>query len=178
MWWSDLFTDMNPTDFFNFSFLPKYGTAFVRGIEYTLLLAVVSVLLAILPALGLALMRLSRKKPVRWLSGAYIAVFRSTPMLVQLSIIYYGLFYAISLPRLTLFGFVDISRFIPGVVALVYVLPVAAFLLGYCLSPGLAEGVRYAIAMGAAALMFVPIVAYDRYARRHETLTYTVVRRF
>ena len=118
MWWSDLFTDMDPTDFFNFSFLPKYGTAFVRGIEYTLLLAVVSVLLAILPALGLALMRLSRKKPVRWLSGAYIAVFRSTPMLVQLSIIYYGLFYAISLPRLTLFGFVDISRFIPGVVAL------------------------------------------------------------
>ena len=80
--------------------------------------ALVSVLLAILPALGLALMRLSRKKPVRWLSGAYIAVFRSTPMLVQLSIIYYGLFYAISLPRLTLFGFVDISRFIPGVVAL------------------------------------------------------------
>lgn len=118
MWWSDLFTNMNPTDFFNFSFLPKYGTAFVRGIEYTFLLAVVSVLLAILPALGLALMRLSRKKPVRWLSGAYIAVFRSTPMLVQLSIIYYGLFYAISLPRLTLFGFVDISRFIPGVVAL------------------------------------------------------------
>lgn len=118
MWWSDLFTNMNPTDFFNFSFLPKYGTAFVRGIEYTLLLAVVSVLLAILPALGLALMRLSRKKPVRLLSGAYIAVFRSTPMLVQLSIIYYGLFYAISLPRLTLFGFVDISRFIPGVVAL------------------------------------------------------------
>ena len=118
MWWSDLFTNMNPTDFFNFSFLPKYGTAFVRGIEYTLLLAVVSVLLAILPALGLALMRLSRKKPVRWLSGAYIAVFRSTPMLVQLSIIYYGLFYAISLPRLTLFGFMDISRFIPGVVAL------------------------------------------------------------
>ena len=53
-----------------------------------------------------------------------------------------------------------------------------AFLLGYFLSPGLAEGVRYAIAIGAAALMFVPIVAYDRYARRHETLTYTVVRRF
>ena len=65
-----------------------------------------------------------------------------------------------------------------GVVALVYVLPVIGFLLGYFLSPGLAEGVRYAIAIGAAALMFVPIVAYDRYARRHETLTYTVVRRF
>ena len=118
MWWSDLFTDMNPTDFFNFSFLPKYGTAFVRGIEYTLLLAVVSVLLAILPALGLALMRLSRKKPVCWLSGAYIAVFRSTPMLVQLSIIYFGLFHYITLPRTLLFGFIAVNRFVPGVVAL------------------------------------------------------------
>ena len=39
MWWSSLFTDMRPSDFFNFSFLPKYGVAFVRGIEYTLLLA-------------------------------------------------------------------------------------------------------------------------------------------
>ena len=118
MWWSSLFTDMRPSDFFNFSFLPKYGVAFVRGIEYTLLLAVVSVLLAVIPALLLALMRLSKVKPVKWLSGAYIAVFRSTPMLVQLSIIYFGLFYAISLPRVSLFGFVDISRFIPGVVAL------------------------------------------------------------
>ena len=118
MWWSSLFTDMRPSDFFNFSFLPKYGVAFVRGIEYTLLLAVVSVLLAVIPALLLAMMRLSKVKPVKWFAGAYIAVFRSTPMLVQLSIIYFGLFYAISLPRISLFGFVDISRFVPGVVAL------------------------------------------------------------
>lgn len=96
----------------------KYGVAFVRGIEYTLLLAVVSVLLAVIPALLLAMMRLSKVKPVKWFAGAYIAVFRSTPMLVQLSIIYFGLFYAISLPRISLFGFVDISRFVPGVVAL------------------------------------------------------------
>ena len=118
MWWSSLFTDMRPSDFFNFSFLSKYGVAFVRGIEYTLLLAVVSVLLAVIPALLLAMMRLSKVKPVKWFAGAYIAVFRSTPMLVQLSIIYFGLFYAISLPRISLFGFVDISRFVPGVVAL------------------------------------------------------------
>ncbi|MFR5385527.1 MAG: amino acid ABC transporter permease [Oscillospiraceae bacterium] len=52
--------DMNPTDFFSFSFLPKYGTAFVRGIG-TLLLAVVSCCGHSL-ALGLALMRLSRSR--------------------------------------------------------------------------------------------------------------------
>lgn len=73
--------------FFNFKFLPKYGYAVVQGVEYTLILSVISVLLAVLPALLLATMRLSKCRPVRWLSGAYIAVFRSTPMLVQLVIL-------------------------------------------------------------------------------------------
>ena len=118
MWWSNLFADMSPASFFNFSFLPKYGLFFVQGIEYTLLLAVFAVLLAVVPALLLALMRLSKNKFIRGLSGAYIAVFRSTPLLVQLSIIYFGLFSVISIPRITVLGFVDISRFIPGVVAL------------------------------------------------------------
>ena len=118
MWWSNLFAGMSPASFFNFSFLPKYGTFFLQGIEYTLLLAVVAVALAVIPALLLALMRLSKNKIIRGLSGAYIAIFRSTPLLVQLSIIYFGLFGVISIPRITILGFVDISRFIPGVVAL------------------------------------------------------------
>ena len=90
----------------------------MQGVEYTLLLAIVSVSLAVIPAMLLALMRLSRNKVVKTISGAYIAVFRSTPMLVQLSIIYFGLFGVISIPRVTILGFVDLSRFIPGVVAL------------------------------------------------------------
>ena len=118
MWWSNLFADMSPASFFNFSFLPKYAVFFRQGIEYTLLLVVCSVALAVIPALVLALMRLSKSRLVRGLSGAYIAVFRSTPLLVQLSIIYFGLFGMIHIPRYSLFGFVDLSRFIPGVVAL------------------------------------------------------------
>lgn len=118
MWWSNLFKDMSPASFFNFSFLPKYGVFFAQGVEYTLLLAIVSVSLAVIPAMLLALMRLSRNKVVKTVSGAYIAAFRSTPMLVQLSIIYFGLFGVISIPRVTILGFVDLSRFIPGVVAL------------------------------------------------------------
>ncbi len=65
-----------------------------------------------------------------------------------------------------------------GVVALVYVLPVVCFLLGYFLSEGLTEGWRYAIAIGAAALSFLVSVAYDRKARREESLTYTILRVF
>jgi polar amino acid transport system permease protein len=113
-----LFDGMSPSNFFNFSFLPKYLSFFVQGVEYTLLLSVVSVAMAVLPALLLALMRLSKWKPVKWLSGAYIAVFRSTPLMVQLYIIYYGLFSVIKIQPYTIFGFIDISRFIPGVVAL------------------------------------------------------------
>jgi polar amino acid transport system permease protein len=117
-WWQSLFTDMTASSFFNFSFLPKYGQAVIQGVEYTLILSVVSVLMAVLPAFLLATMRLSKNKIVRCISGSYIAVFRSTPILVQLMIIYYGVFSWIIIPRFTIFGFIDASRFIPGVVAL------------------------------------------------------------
>lgn len=65
-----------------------------------------------------------------------------------------------------------------GVVALVYLLPVVAFLLGYFLSEGLAEKVRYIIAIAAAAAAFLPSIFYDRYAKRHEVLSYTIMRLF
>ena len=65
-----------------------------------------------------------------------------------------------------------------GVVVLVYILPVICFLLGYFLSEGLTESVRYVIAIAAAALAFIPCVVYDRYARRKEILTYTILRVF
>ena len=67
-----LFTEPGRASFVNFSFLPKYAVYFTDGIVYTLLLSVVSVLLAILPALLLALMRLSKNKFIKGLSGAYI----------------------------------------------------------------------------------------------------------
>ncbi len=63
-----------------------------------------------------------------------------------------------------------------GVVALVYLLPVVGFLLGYFLSEGLAENWRYGIAFLASAASYLPSVFYDRYARRKETLTYNILR--
>ncbi len=65
-----------------------------------------------------------------------------------------------------------------GVVLLVYMLPVVLFLLGYFLSEGLSESWRYAIAIAAAVVSFIPCVFYDRFARRREVLTYTIMRRF
>ena len=101
----------------DFSFLPDYAPYFVNGIICTLLLSVVSVFTAIIPALCLALMRLSKSKILRGISGAYIQLFRSTPLLVQLFIVYFGPFNVITLPSYKIFGFIDTSIFIPGVVA-------------------------------------------------------------
>ena len=65
-----------------------------------------------------------------------------------------------------------------GVIALVYVLPVIFFLLGYFLTEGLTESWRYAIAIAAAVVSFLPSIFYDRYARRKEILTYEIMRLF
>lgn len=117
--WEGIFGNMSPASFFNFSFLGEYGGYILQAIGYTLLLAVFSVALAVIPALILAIMRLSKNRLIKGLAGAYIALFRSTPLLVQLSIIYFGLFGAIQIPnKWMLFGFIRMSRFIPGVVAL------------------------------------------------------------
>ena len=48
----------------------------------------------------------------------YVEVFRATPMLVQLFIIYYVVFDGVDLPSFKLFGFIRFDRFLPGVVAL------------------------------------------------------------
>ena len=103
---------------FNFSFLPEYLPYFVRGVAYTLLLAIGGVLIAIIPALALALMRLSKNKIINFIAGAYIAAFRSTPLYVQLSIIYLGVFSIIRIPTFYVFGFVNVAMFVPGIITL------------------------------------------------------------
>jgi His/Glu/Gln/Arg/opine family amino acid ABC transporter permease subunit len=95
----------------------QYTSYFERGVVYTVFLSACAVAIGFVLALLLALMRLSRIKPLRWLSGAYIEIIRGTPMLVQLYIVYFGVFGAITVPSFTIFGFMDSARFIPGVVA-------------------------------------------------------------
>jgi polar amino acid transport system permease protein len=47
-----------------------------------------------------------------------VEVLRSTPVIVQIFIIYYGVFGVIDLPSFQLFGFIKFNRFFPGVIAL------------------------------------------------------------
>ena len=66
-----------------------------------------------------ALIAISKFNPVSFLATAYVEILRSTPVLVQIMIIYHGIFgKLIDLPNITLFGFIKFNRFFPGVVAL------------------------------------------------------------
>ncbi len=61
------------------------------GVPLTLQLVILAELLGFAVGLGTALMRLSGHPVRAWIAQAYVFVFRGTPLLAQLYLIYYGL---------------------------------------------------------------------------------------
>jgi len=122
----------------------QYIDLFKQGLVCTIMLSLLTVVFGFILALVLAVMRLSdirpfrslgidkdgheiedgwkavlsRFNPVSFIATVYVEVFRATPMLVQLFVIYYVVFAGIKLPGFKIFGFIRFDRFLPGVVAL------------------------------------------------------------
>ena len=96
----------------------RYIDLFLEGMACTVTLSALTVVFGFILALLLAVMRLSKVAPLRWASTVYVEVFRATPMLVQVFIVYYVLLADIPLPAFKLFGFIRTERMIPGVIAL------------------------------------------------------------
>lgn len=67
------------------------------GFKYTIPLAIISFFFGLIIALVTALIRLSRQRGafmiLKWIASFYIWLFRSTPLLVQLFIVFFGLPY-------------------------------------------------------------------------------------
>jgi len=63
----------------------------LRGAGTTLLLAVAAMAGGLLLGLPTALMRVAPWTPLRWPAALYVSIFRGTPLLVQLFVVYYGL---------------------------------------------------------------------------------------
>jgi polar amino acid transport system substrate-binding protein len=63
----------------------------LRGAVTTVEISVLAMALAVVVGLILVLMRLYGMAPLRWFAKGYIEVFRGTPLLIQLFLIYYGL---------------------------------------------------------------------------------------
>jgi arginine/lysine/histidine/glutamine transport system substrate-binding and permease protein len=86
----------------------------LQGALVTLQLTVLSVVFGLVGGSLIAIIRLSRIAPVRWLARAYVDFFRGTPLLVQIFMIYFGLPAILQELGLT-FTF---DRLVAGVIAL------------------------------------------------------------
>ena len=128
----------------NFAKLAPYAEMFGQGLAITVMLSIGTVAVGAVLGVILALMRMSDVRPFRWLgldkegrlrgpgvlttlskfnplsflATAYVEILRSTPVIVQIAVIYYGIFGVIDLPTFSLFGITKFHRFFPGVVAL------------------------------------------------------------
>ncbi len=128
----------------SFTKLVPYAGMFGKGLAITIMLALGTVVVGFVLGIVLALMRmtdirpfrslgldqdghlrgegflttLSKFNPVSFLATAYVEVLRSTPVIVQIAVIYYGIFGLIDLPTFSIFGLTKFHRFFPGVVAL------------------------------------------------------------
>lgn len=69
---------------------PQYFPALLDGVPMTLQLAGLSLLLGFFLAVLLAVLRTSGIRPLEWFVRGYVYVFRGTPLLVQIFLIYYG----------------------------------------------------------------------------------------
>ena len=68
----------------------KYWDKFlIQGMEYTLSLAAIAVVFGTIIGALLALMKMSKIKPLNWLAGIYTGIIRGTPMLLQLYFFYF-----------------------------------------------------------------------------------------
>lgn len=76
--------------------LTLYLPVLLDGAKVTLIVSILSMVLATIFGFIGALGRLTRFAPIRWLATAYVEVVRGTPILVQLLLWYYGIGYVLS----------------------------------------------------------------------------------
>jgi polar amino acid transport system permease protein len=69
----------------------RYGPRYLDGLLTTITLVGISIILGALLSLPLAFARMSNNRIIGTLAYTYVYVFRSTPLLAQLFLIYYGL---------------------------------------------------------------------------------------
>ncbi|MCX7841732.1 MAG: amino acid ABC transporter permease [Clostridia bacterium] len=99
----------------DFSWIGQYYPYFIAGTVNTIVLAFFTVLFGVLIGIVVALMKISKNRLLKFVASAYIEFIRGTPLVVQISIVFYGL--PVKFPEITFLG-MEMERFIPGIIAL------------------------------------------------------------
>lgn len=97
-------------------YLLDYSDIFIKGTGVTLLLSVVAVTFGFIIGFIACLGKLSKTKILNWIANVYIEVIRDTPLIVQLSIIYFGIPNITGIKYPDFFGFG--SEFTAGAIGL------------------------------------------------------------
>ncbi len=71
----------------------------LKGLGITLEVTFCSVIIGTIIGLIICLCRLSKIKPVRWIGDLYVWLIRGTPTVIQLMIIYFGIFATTRIPK-------------------------------------------------------------------------------
>lgn len=131
-------------------------------------------------ALAIGLMRAARRlRPLRWLAGAYIEVFRGTPLLMQIFIAYFGLsilglelprFVAVSIPLILYTGAYMGEIVRAGVEAI----PRGQWEAGWSLGMTYGQLMRYVVAPTAVRIMIPPSVGFLVQLVKGTSLAYVV----
>ena len=77
------------TNYLDFEVVFNNLDAILQGVLITIALALLAEVLGIVLGLVLALLKISRSRILSWPAQVYIDVFRGTPLLVQITIIYF-----------------------------------------------------------------------------------------
>src|SRR5947209_1483527 len=95
---------------FNWSLIPKYllFKLILQGVVMTVVLAVLAQIFGTIIGLLLYFMRRARLLPIRWLGNTYIWLFRGTPLLLQIILIY------TLIPVFGLYGPINSINFFPA----------------------------------------------------------------
>ncbi|MCD6186857.1 MAG: amino acid ABC transporter permease [Desulfuromusa sp.] len=78
-------------DNFNFRIIFEYLPVFLDGLKYTFLISLVALVLALITGIIACACRISTIKIIKYPIIAYIEIIRSTPLLVQIYFLYFGL---------------------------------------------------------------------------------------
>jgi len=70
--------------------LVEYKHYYLIGIKTTLLISFLSLIIGSTLGALLSLLKLSKVKPLRFISTAYIEIVRGTPIMVQIALVYFG----------------------------------------------------------------------------------------
>ena len=95
----------------------KYNSFFSQGVANTIILALFTVLVGTILGTLLAIMKLGKFPPPRWLANVYIEFIRGTPLMIQVMFLFYGLpMVGITFPSLPFISNSD--RFMAGICAM------------------------------------------------------------